>query len=274
MHHTFSTPTAADLHVQIGAGTVSVTATDTDRTDIEVTGSGADDVLVEQVGHRITVKERDVFRMFSSSRPLQVKVNLPTGSDLTARLGSAMLHCQGRLRSCHVASGSGHVRLADTVDLDVMTGSGDVEAHQVGGDLRAKTGSGDMTAHEVTGSADLITGSGDLRLRAVGGRLTTKSGSGDVAVGHVGGDVSTTSGSGDVEIGEVHRGVVTCRSASGNVSAGVAAGTPTWTDLHTVSGHVAQELDSLGAPADGQAHVELRIRTVSGRIRARHVAQA
>jgi DUF4097 and DUF4098 domain-containing protein YvlB len=273
MDYTFSTPTAADLHVQIGAGTVSVTATDTDRTDVEVTGSGADDVLVEQVGDRVSVKERDVFRMFSSSRPLRVKVSLPTGSALTARLGSASLHCQGRLASCHVASGSGDVRLADTGDLDVMTGSGDLDAQHVAGDLRAKTGSGDVTAHDVTGSADLITGSGDLRLRGVGDRLTTKSGSGDVEVTHVGGDVSTTSGSGDVEIGQVHRGVVTCRSASGDVSVGVAAGTPTWTDLHTVSGRVAQELDSLGAPAEGQTHVELRIRTVSGRIRARHVAR-
>ncbi len=274
MDYTFRTVTPADLHVQIGAGTVSVSATDTDRTDIEVTGTGADDVLVEQVGDRISVKERDVFRMLSSSRPLRVKVSLPTGSALTARLGSASLHCQGRLASCHVASGSGGVRLSETGDLDVITGSGDVDAHLVMGELRAKTASGDVTAQEVSGSADLITGSGDLRVRGVGGTLTTKSGSGDVAVGQVSGDVSTTSGSGDVEIGLVHRGVVTCRSASGGVQVAVAAGTPTWTDLHTVSGRMAQELDALGPPAQGQPYVELRIRTVSGRIRTRHVARA
>lgn len=273
MNHSFNTPAPADLHVQIGAGSVAVTARDTDRTDVQVTGSGAGDVLVEQVGDRITVKERDVFRMFSSSRPLQVEVSLPTASALTTRLGSASLHTRGHLGSCRVASGSGDVQLGDTGDLDVMTGSGDVQAHHIAGYLRAKTGSGGVHAHDVTGSADAITGSGELRLRDVGKDLTTKSGSGDAVVGHVGADVSSTSGSGDVEIGEVHRGVVTCRSASGDVSIGVTAGTPTWTDLHTVSGRVTQELDSLGAPAEGQAHVELRIRTVSGRIRARHVTR-
>jgi hypothetical protein len=274
MDHTFSTPSVVDLHVQIGAGTVTVTATDTDRTEVEVTGARAEDVVVEQNGDRISVKERDVFRMFSTTRPVHVSISVPTGSGLTSRLGSASLRTHGRLGRCHLASGSGDVSLGDTGDLDVMTGSGDVSAQHVAGDLRAKTGSGDLSALDVSGSADAITGSGDLRLRTVGGGLTTKSGSGDVTVGRVGQDVSSTSGSGDVEVGEVGRGVVTCRSASGDVTVGVSAGTPTWTDLHTVSGRLVQELESLGAPAEGQAHVELRIRTVSGRIRVRHVTPA
>jgi DUF4097 and DUF4098 domain-containing protein YvlB len=274
MNHTFSTPAPVELHVQLGAGSVTVEAADTQRADVEVTGHGADDVVVEHTGDRITVKERDVFRLFSASRPLHVRVSLPERSAVTARLGSATLLVRGPVGTCQVISGSGDVRVEDTGELDVMTGSGDVHAHRVGGALRAKTGSGDLTVETVDGSADALTGSGDLLVRTVGGRLTTKSGSGDVMAGRVGDDVSCTSGSGDIEVGEVHRGAVTCRSASGDVSVGVTEGTPTWTDLHTVSGRVAQELASLGAPAEGQGHVELRVRTVSGRIRTRHVTPA
>ena len=43
-------------------------------------------------------------------------------------------------------------------------------------------------------------------------------------------------------------------------------GTPIWTDLTTLTGAVRSSLLSAGEPAEGQAHLELRVASVSGDI--------
>ena len=48
---------------------------------------------------------------------------------------------------------------------------------------------------------------------------------------------------------------------------GIPAGTPVWTDVNTVTGSIASNLESVGKPVDGQDHVELRATTVSGDVR-------
>jgi hypothetical protein len=40
-----------------------------------------------------------------------------------------------------------------------------------------------------------------------------------------------------------------------------------WTDVNTVTGSVASNLESAGKPAEGQDYVELRATTVSGDVR-------
>lgn len=271
MNHSFDTPTPIDLSVQIGSGSVQVTATDADVTQIEITGPHADDVVVEQHGDQIRVTEPHLMhRLLGLSRALQVTVRVPAHSGLSTRLGSADLRTEGPLGACTLASGSGAVLVDRTGTLDATTGSGTVSIHTVDGDLRAKTGSGDLTVAEITGTADLISGSADLHLQAVGGAVTARTGSGDLRIATVGGDVTTTTGSGDTEVGGIRRGRLMSRSASGDVAITVGHGTPTWTDLHSVSGAIAHDLQPLGEPAAGQDHVELRVRTVSGTIRVRH----
>ena len=47
---------------------------------------------------------------------------------------------------------------------------------------------------------------------------------------------------------------------------GIPAGTPVWTDVSTVSGSIRSSLEGAGQPAEGEDHVELRAKTVSGDI--------
>ena len=47
---------------------------------------------------------------------------------------------------------------------------------------------------------------------------------------------------------------------------GVPAGVPVWTDITTVSGSIRSSLEGAGQPAEGEDHVELRAKTVSGDI--------
>ena len=70
--------------------------------------------------------------------------------------------------------------------------------------------------------------------------------------------------SGDVVLGHVPQGRVTARNMSGDVRVAIPAGTPVWTDINTVTGHVRSDLAGAGKPAEGQPYVELRASTVSG----------
>jgi DUF4097 and DUF4098 domain-containing protein YvlB len=64
----------------------------------------------------------------------------------------------------------------------------------------------------------------------------------------------------------VHRGRVTVKGASGDVAIGVATGIPVWTDVATVTGTIRSDLQGAGQPQEGQDHVEIRVKTVSGDI--------
>ncbi len=98
-------------------------------------------------------------------------------------------------------------------------------------------------------------------------RTVIKTGSGDLELKRSESDVSLTTASGDLTIGHAPRGKITARNVSGDVRIAIPAGTPVWTDVNTVTGSVASNLQSAGKPAEGQDFVELRASTVSGDVR-------
>jgi DUF4097 and DUF4098 domain-containing protein YvlB len=93
-----------------------------------------------------------------------------------------------------------------------------------------------------------------------------KTGSGDLKIVNANNDISLSTGSGDLSVGQARRGRVSLKGASSDVRIGVPAGTPVWTDINTVSGSIRSNLESVGAPQEGQDHIELQARTVSGDI--------
>jgi DUF4097 and DUF4098 domain-containing protein YvlB len=110
------------------------------------------------------------------------------------------------------------------------------------------------------------TGSGDVQIGASHAETVVKTGSGDLRVGEAHHDVSLATGSGDFVIDHVHRGRLSAKGASGDVRVGIPSGLPVWTDLTTLSGSIRSSLEGAGQPAEGQDHVELRAKTVSGDI--------
>ena len=98
------------------------------------------------------------------------------------------------------------------------------------------------------------------------GKTVVKTGSGDLSIGAAHDDTSFSTGSGDVSVDLVERGRLTVKGASGDVSIGVKAGVPVWTDVTTVSGTIRSDLQGAGQPQEGQDHIEVRAKTVSGDI--------
>ncbi len=262
----FETHSPVNLVVEIGKGTVDVQCLDTTESTVVVEGRHADDVVVEHRGDTITVTEPGRGRIFGDNA-LRVAVVVPESSNPGVRTGSADITIGGKAGHAQLRSGSGDVKV-DSVEgvLVVETGSGDVAVDDVHGDLKVKSGSGDVEIDQAGGDATVSTGSGDVSIDTTRGRTVVKTGSGDLSVEQAYDDTSFSTGSGDATVGHVHRGKVTVKGASGDVTIGVQGGVPVWTDVTTVSGAIRSDLQGAGQPQPDQDHIEVRAKTVSGDI--------
>ncbi len=267
MQHEFQSTVPQQLYVEIGGGRVNVVAEETDRVLVEVSGESPEDVVVEQRGDLVVVVAPRRTGFFSGSPNHQVRLVVPRGADLTTKTGSADVTAVGTLGHLDLTSGSGEVEVeAADGDAVVKTGSGDVGLGQVGGRARIKSGSGDVEIRSLQGKADIGTGSGDIAVGRTTSALQLKSGSGDLRVGEAASDLTLTTASGDLRVSRFSRGQVSAKNVSGDIRLGIPAGVPVWTDVSSTSGHVRSSLVGAGRPADGQDHIEIRARTVSGDI--------
>jgi DUF4097 and DUF4098 domain-containing protein YvlB len=264
----FKTHQPVQLFVEIGRGSVTLSATDTTESTVEVNGEHSDDVIVELDANQLRVlapKIRTGF--FGGESTLDVTVSVPTRSELFVKTGSADVEASGTWGSTQIRSGSGTVTI-EQVDARALfeTGSGTIRAERINGEARIKSGSGDVLVRQADGAASVSTGSGDVQVSFVGGPLVVKTGSGDLRVATAGGDVSMSTGSGDALIERFTRGTFSLKAASGDVAVGVPAGIPVWTDISSISGRVRSNLIGAGAAGQDQDHIELRAKTVSGDI--------
>lgn len=265
MEHEFNTPDPVRLFVTIGSGTVRVEASSTDTTTVTVTGHDADQTRVEQQGRQISVvgPHRGPF----GDRALHVVVRLPEESEVGVKTGSADVDLTGRLTRVMTKTGSGGIGVEQaTGPMVADTGSGDIRIGEAGAELRIKSGSGDVSVGSAQRTTVVSTGSGNVELGTIHDTTVVKTGSGNLRVATALADVQLSTGSGDMEIGSMSKGKLTGKGASSDIRVGIPAGVPVWTDLTTVSGRIRSSLQPAGRPREGQDHVELRARTVSGDI--------
>jgi DUF4097 and DUF4098 domain-containing protein YvlB len=274
MNRQFETPEPIELYVEIGKGNVEVTAGSGTTTTLDIEGRDADEVEVTFEKNRLTViGPKDGGNWFGGgNRDLRVQVELPTASDIGIKTGSADIQVEGQVNEVRIKTGSGDVS-CDTFSgaAQIETGSGDVEISEALAELRVKSGSGDMSIGSCLGNLNVSTGSGDVEVGTTSAKAVVKTGSGDLKVATANSDISMATGSGDMSIGSIRRGHVSLKGASSDLEIGVPAGTPIWADINTVTGSVRSNLESVGAPQEGQEHVELQARTVSGDITLREI---
>jgi len=273
MNREFETTGPISLYVEIGKGRVRVVAGQTSQAVVDVEGQDADDVDVSFENGRLSViGPKQSGGWFGKDRDLYVTVDLPTDSDVAVKTGSADIEVSGQVNDGRLKTGSGDVT-CDTFagSALVETGSGDVAVSEAHAELNVKSGSGDVSVGTCLGELQVSTGSGDVEIGSSNGRAVVKTGSGDLQVTNANADVSLSTGSGDLVIGTARRGRVSAKGASSDVRIGIPAGTPVWADINTVTGSIRSDLDSVGAPQEGQDHIELQARTVSGDIVLRQV---
>lgn len=267
MRHEIPVTGPVETYVELQSGDVLVNATTTDHVIVEVTGSRAGSVVVETQGGQVRVVEPHRTGFLSGRGDLRASLTVPERSALVGKLGSATVRATGVLGSVRLSTGAGDVTL-EAVDgvAHLKTGAGDISVESLGAESEIKAGAGTITVGHVRGVTQLKTGAGSIHVEQATAPVTLKSGSGDLSVGATGEDATLSAASGDVRIARMTSGQANLKNVSGNIRLGIPDGTPVWTDVSTSTGRVRSTLSPTGAPADGQDHVEVRARSLSGDI--------
>jgi hypothetical protein len=275
MDHRFETTHPLTAEIKIPSGKIKVRVHDEPTVHVRIEGlRDPDDVAVEFLEGRggqdrvhVMYHGKRFMGFLMSGVDLAVELVVPGGTDLDVSTGSADLEVTGTIAALTFRSGSGELRFSD-----------------VQGHLIAKTASGDVQGGDVGGNARFHGASGDLSLRNVSGNVVCRTASGDVTIGGVseapwvmaglvgGADVQVSSASGDVEIGAVTHGKTTVRTVSGDVEVGVVEGADVYLDLASTSGDVACDLEPSSGPSERDLELVVDVTSVSGDVRVRKVA--
>jgi DUF4097 and DUF4098 domain-containing protein YvlB len=201
-----------------------------------------DNPPIVQNGNTVRVGEVTDHSLFNNVS-IDYDVTVPADVALNLHSGSGDVEANNVGRFVSAASGSGNVRVRGTHGpVDVGSGSGELQVDDAGaGDIKARTGSG------------------NIRVNGFNGGFTGKTGSGDIeAFGHLqnGGMVSTGSGDVRLHLTPDSRFTLEASTGSGDIRVKMAGVVAANTD--TSRHHVTTEVNG-GGPA-------LQIRTGSGDI--------
>jgi hypothetical protein len=270
----FTTPDPIDLAVDLPYGRLTVVAGD--RADTVVTVSptssspadrrGAEATRVEFDGGRLVVEgPRPRFSIIGPSESIDVRVELPAGSRLTADVGGRITS-RGRLGATRVKGGLGGVEIDAAGDLWVRSGHGSLEVGSAGGSAELIADHGQVRLGTVSGDAIVKASHGSVTIDEAGGEVDAKLSYGELLIGRARAGVTAKTAYGSIRLGEVSGGSIQLESGYGQIDVGVRAGVAVWLDAASRDGRVRNELEGSAAPADTDDSVAVRARTTYGDI--------
>jgi hypothetical protein len=273
---TFNTPSPIDLAINLPVGAIDVIAGD--RTDTVVTVSptnpakavdrrGAEETRVDFDGQRLTITgPKPRISWIGPTESVDVKVELPTGSRLTAEISVGGLRTIGRLGATRIKASTGAVDVDTTGDLWLRAGHGNATVGTADGAVEITADHGQIRIGTVTGDAVLKSSHGNIRVEESGSDLEVKLSYGDLDVSKALASVTAKTAYGSIQLREVSSGSIQVESGFGGVSIGVQPGVPAWLDLSSREGRVRNELDGDRAPDASEQTVAIRARTQFGNI--------
>jgi DUF4097 and DUF4098 domain-containing protein YvlB len=271
----FETPEPIAVNLEFGVGNVRITASDRTDTVVEVRPSNESDESDVQAAQQIRVDYTDglleligpkrVFDFSKKSRSVEVTIELPTGSQLSAHLMMGEFRCAGRLGESRIKT-TGHIRLERTGPLRLHTGLGHVTAGGIAGDADISTGAGKIQVGEVDGAVEVKNSNGDTTVDAATGDVRVRNANGAIDIGRAGAGVDVKTSNGSIRLGEVVRGSVVLQTAAGDLDIGIAEGTAAWLEVNTGFGHVTNHMENATQPDETDQTVEVRGRTSYGDI--------
>ncbi|MHA7306009.1 DUF4097 family beta strand repeat-containing protein [Arthrobacter sp. TMN-49] len=274
----YNTPTPIDLAINVQIGLIEVFASDRTDTVVSVTATnpaknvdrrGAEDTKVTFDGQRITITGPRPRLSWIGPGPfdsVDVKVELPAGSRITAEIAAGGMTCTGRLGATRIKSSTGPVDLEATGDLWLRAGHGPVRVGTADGGMEVTADHGQIRIGTVTGDAILKASHGSITIGESGGDLDAKLSYGDLEITKALGSVSAKTAYGSIGLREVSSGSIEVESGYGQVTIGVRSGVPAWLDLSSKDGHVRNQLEGNSTPGPSEQSVAVRARTQYGDI--------
>ncbi|WFE32047.1 DUF4097 family beta strand repeat-containing protein [Micromonospora sp. WMMD975] len=274
----FDTPESITVTMDLGVAAVWIAAGDRADTVVEVRPSNAADESDVQAAAQVRVDfangalqvtgPRRAFDFSKKSRSVDVSIELPSDSQLSAHLLMGGVSGTGRLGETQVKT-TGDVRLERTGPLRLHTGVGHVAVDGVTGDAEISTGSGTVRVGAVEGAVAVKNSNGNTTIDAASGDVRVRNANGAVEVTRAGAGVDAKTSNGGIRVGEVARGSVVLRTAMGDLDIGVAPGTAAWLEVNTGFGQVHNLLENTARPGDAEETVEVRGSTSYGDITIR-----
>ena len=272
----FTTPTPIDLAIKLPVGALDIVASDRTDTIVTVTPTnpskavdrrGAEETKVDFDGQRLTITgPRPRVSWIGPTESVDVKVELPSGSRLTADVSVGGVRTVGRLGATRVKGSMGPVELEATGDLWVRAGHGNATIGTADGSIEVTADHGQIRVGTVTGDALLKASHGSVMVGESGGDLDAKLSYGDLEITNALAGVTAKTAYGSIQLREVSGGSIQVESGYGQITIGVRAGIPAWLDLSSKDGHVRNELGDNRAPEASEQTVAVRARTQWGDI--------
>jgi DUF4097 and DUF4098 domain-containing protein YvlB len=275
---TYNTPTPIDLAINVQVGRIEVVASD--RTDTVVTVSpssstraidrrGVEQTKVTLEDQRLSIigpKPRISWIGSGPYESVDVKIELPSGSRLTAELAVGNVYTTGRLGATRIKASTGTVDVDTTGDLWLRAGHGGTTVGTVDGGIDITAAYGQIRIGSVSGDALLKSSYGGIQIGESGGDLEAKLSYGDLEITRALGSVTAKTAFGGIQLDEVSSGSIQVDSGYGQMLIGVKAGVPAWLDLSSKNGHVRNALAGDNAPQPTEETVTVRARTQGGDI--------
>ena len=273
---TFETPTAIDLAVKLPVGRIEVFASDRKDTVVTVSPTnpdkavdrrGAEETKVDLDGSRLTITgPKPRFSIIGPTESVDLRVELPAGSRLTAEISVGGVTTRGRLGATRIKALTGSVELGDTGDLWLRAGHGTTIIGSVDGSAEITADHGQIRIGAVSGDAILKASHGSIDIGEAGGDLEAKLSYGDLTITKANAGVTAKTAYGRIDLHEVSAGSIQVETGYGPVSIGVKQGVPAWLDLSSKDGRVRNEIDGDRAPQPNEQSVAVRARTQYGDI--------
>ena len=271
----FETPEPISVTVELGVGNVRIAASDRTDTVVAVRPSDEADESDVQAAKQVRVDfangilqvtgPKRAFDFSRKTRSVDVSIELPSDSQVSAHLLMGDLRCAGRLGRCRLKT-TGNVWLERTGPLHLHTGAGHVTADAITGGAEISTGSGKVQIGEVEGAAVVKNSNGDTAIDAVTGDVRVRAANGAICVERAGAGVDVKTSMGGIRLGEVVRGSVVIETAMGDLDIGIAEGTAAWLEVNTGFGKMRNLLENAARPDKADETVEVRGRTSYGDI--------
>ncbi|MFD1518198.1 DUF4097 family beta strand repeat-containing protein [Pseudonocardia yunnanensis] len=275
----FETPEPISVTIELGVADVQITASDRTDTLVEVRPSDKSDESDVKAAQQVRVDytngtlqvtgPKRVFDFSRKTRSVDVSIELPTGSQVSAEIQAGDFHSAGRLGECRFKTGAGNAQLERTGPLRLNTGAGHLTVDGVAGNAELSTGTGKVRLGNIEGTAVVKSSNGDIVIDAVAADVRVRTANGEISIDRAGAGVEAKTANGGIRIGEVVRGTVALGTAAGDVEIGIAEGTAAWLDVNTGFGHVRNQLETAGRPGESDETVEVRARTSYGDVTIR-----
>ena len=275
---TYNTPTPIDLAINVQVGRIDVIASDRADTIVTVTPSSSTKAIDRRGVEQTKITFADERLSIIGPRPriswigsgpyesVDVKVELPSGSRLTAELAVGNVRTVGRLGATRIKASTGTADVDSTGDLWVRAGHGSTTVGTVDGGIDITAAYGQIKIGTVSGDALLKSSYGGIQIGESGADLEAKLSYGDLEITKALGSVTAKTAFGGIQLDEVSSGSIQVDSGYGQMIIGVKAGVPAWLDLSSKNGHVRNGLEGESAPKPTEQTVSVRARAQGGDI--------